>query len=79
MSVLRTFGPRSNRGPHLTLATGVLGCLQIATASSAGAVIPNPVNIITNPVGDLVGGAVGWGFDKVAEGIAGWVLGAVGF
>lgn len=37
--------------------------------------IPNPVTVVT----DLIGGAVGWAFDKVAEGIAKWVLGGVEF
>ncbi|HVT77857.1 MAG TPA: hypothetical protein VHD87_12565 [Acidimicrobiales bacterium] len=35
--------------------------------------------IITNPIGNMMGSAAGWAFDKVAEGIAKWVLAAVGF
>lgn len=52
--------------------------LDLAVAAPARADIPG-VGIITNTVGDLVGGAAGFAFDKVAEGIARWVLGAVGF
>ena len=55
------------------------GALQVASAAPAHADIPNPIGIVTGPVSDLLGGAAGWAFDKVAEGIANWVLGAVGF
>jgi hypothetical protein len=41
----------------------------------AGIDLPNPIDIVT----DVVAAPVGWAFDKVAEGIAKWVLGAVGF
>lgn len=37
--------------------------------------IPNPVGIVT----DLLGGAAGFAFDTITEGIAGWILGAVEF
>lgn len=37
--------------------------------------IPNPVGVVTG----LFSSAAGWAFDKVAEGIAKWVLGAVEF
>lgn len=37
--------------------------------------IPNPISIVS----DSLGSVGGWAFDKVAEGIAGWVLGAVEF
>jgi len=37
--------------------------------------IPNPINIVT----DAFGAVGGWAFDKVAEGIASWILGAVEF
>lgn len=74
----RTF--RSGRAlARFTLATGVAGALQVASAAPAHADIPNPIGIVTGPVSDLLGGAAGWAFDKVAEGIANWVLGAVGF
>jgi hypothetical protein len=53
--------------------------LQIAAAAPASADVPNPIGIVTGPVSDLLGGAAGWAFDKVAEGIANWVLGAVAF
>ncbi|MBI2169345.1 MAG: hypothetical protein HYU28_07585 [Actinobacteria bacterium] len=46
----------------------------LAASRPAGADIPG-AGIIT----DLIGGAAGWAFDKVAEGIAKWILGAVGF
>jgi hypothetical protein len=57
----------------------VVGALQVAGAAPARADIPNPIGIVTGPVTDLLGGAAGWAFDKVAEGIAKWVLGAVGY
>lgn len=37
--------------------------------------IPNPIGIVT----DAFGAVGGWAFDKVAEGIASWILGAVEF
>jgi hypothetical protein len=37
--------------------------------------IPNPVSVVT----DAIGGAAGWAFDKVAEGIAEWILSSVSF
>ena len=37
--------------------------------------IPNPISVITDGLGSIGG----WAFDKVAEGIANWVLGAVEF
>lgn len=37
--------------------------------------IPNPVDV----VGDLIGDTVGWAWEKVAEGIVKWVLGAVAY
>ena len=37
------------------------------------------VDDIIETATSVVGGAVGWGFDQVAEGIAKWVLGAVAF
>jgi hypothetical protein len=37
--------------------------------------IPNPVNVVT----DFISTPVGWAWDKVAEGIANWVLGAVAY
>lgn len=37
------------------------------------------VDDVIDTVTGVVGGAVGWGFDQIAEGIAKWVLDAVGF
>ena len=37
--------------------------------------IPNPIGVVT----DALGSVGGWAFDKVAKGIADWVLGAVEF
>ena len=37
--------------------------------------VPNPLGIITDPIGSLGG----WAFEKVADGIAKWVLDAVEF
>ena len=67
------------RGCRRVVAVTVVGVgLDVAAAGPARADIPG-VGIITNGIGDLVGGAAGFAFDKVAEGIARWVLGAVGF
>ena len=37
--------------------------------------IPNPVDVVTGAFSD----AAGWAWDKVAEGITNWILGAVGY
>lgn len=39
------------------------------------ATVPNPISIVT----DAIGGAAGWAFDKVADGIAEWILSSVSF
>jgi hypothetical protein len=57
----------------------MLFALQLASAARVAADVPNPVSVVTNPIGDLVGGAGGMAFDRVAEGIAQWVLEAVDF
>jgi hypothetical protein len=54
------------------------GVTQIASAAPARADVPG-AGIITNPIGSFMSGAAGWAFDKVAEGIAKWVLAAVSF
>jgi type IV secretion system protein TrbL len=59
------------------VGAGLVG-VQFAGARPAAADVPGS-GIITNPIGDFFGGAAGWAFDKVAEGIAKWVLAAVGF
>ncbi|MBA3653985.1 MAG: hypothetical protein H0W70_07295, partial [Actinobacteria bacterium] len=51
---------------------------QLVAATPARADVPGS-GIITNPIGSMMSGAAGWAFDKVAEGIAKWVLAAVGF
>ena len=71
-------GGRARRGRRAAAATTATVALQVAAAAPAGADIPG-VGIVTDAVGGLVGGAAGFAFDKVAEGIARWVLGAVGF
>jgi type IV secretion system protein TrbL len=48
--------------------------LVVAAASPASADVPG-----TGIVRDLLGGAAGWAFEEIAEGIAKWVLGAVAF
>jgi hypothetical protein len=37
------------------------------------ATVPNPITVVT----DAIGGAAGWAFDKVADGIAEWILSSV--
>lgn len=39
------------------------------------ATVPNPITVVT----DAIGGAAGWAFDKVADGIAEWILSSVSF
>ena len=41
------------------------------------AAVPGPVGWVVDRGADLVGGAVGWGFDKIITGLTGWVMGAV--
>lgn len=48
--------------------------LILLTAEPASADVPG-----TGIVRDVLGGAAGWAFDNVAEGIAKWILGAVAF
>jgi hypothetical protein len=60
-------------------AVGVLFALQLVAARPAAADIPNPISVVTDPLSNVLGGVGGWAFDKVAEGIAKWVLGAVEF
>lgn len=64
---------------RLGAAVMVVQALGVANAGPAAADIPNPVGIVTGPITDALGGIGGWAFDKVAEGISKWVLGAVEF
>ena len=58
-----------------TAAIGVvLALVGVVAAPPAYADVPGE-GIVT----DLLGGAVGWAFDEVADGITRWVLGAVAF
>ena len=41
------------------------------------AAVPGPVGWVIDQGADLVGGAAGWGFDKIVTGLTGWVMGAV--
>ncbi|MEY2472853.1 MAG: type secretion system protein TrbL [Actinomycetota bacterium] len=59
------------------VTSGLVGA-QLVAAAPARADVPGS-GIITNPIGSMMGSAAGWAFDKVAEGIAKWVLAAVGF
>jgi hypothetical protein len=47
---------------------------QVMVAAPAGASLPG-AGIVT----DAIGGASGWAFDKMASGVAGWVLGGVAY
>jgi hypothetical protein len=68
---------RSFRRRAAAAMTAVLAWHLVA-AAPARADVPG-VGVVTDAVGGLVGGAAGFAFDNVAEGIARWVLGAVGF
>lgn len=61
------------------LAAAVCVLAEVLFAGPASADVPNPVGIVVDGVGDLLGGVAGFAFDQVAEGIANWVLDAVGF
>lgn len=60
-------------------AAAVCVLAEVLFAGPASADVPNPVGIVVDGVGDLLGGAAGFAFDQIAEGIANWVLDAVGF
>lgn len=45
--------------------------------ASVLAAVPNPVGWVIDQGAEAIGGAVGWGFDKVVTGLTGWVMGAV--
>jgi hypothetical protein len=57
----------------------LLSAWELVVARPAAADVPNPVGIVVDSVGGLLGGAAGFAFDQIAEGITGWVLDAVGF
>lgn len=59
---------------RLGTVLGVVQLLALAGARPAAADIPG-----AGIVKDALGGVTGWAFDKVAEGISNWVLGAVEF
>lgn len=49
--------------------------MTVLNAVLADVNIPNPIDVVT----DIVSTPAGWAWDKVAEGIAKWVLGAVAY
>jgi len=57
----------------------LLSAWELVAARPASADVPNPVGIVVDSIGGLLGGAAGFAFDQIAEGITGWVLDAVGF
>ena len=59
---------------RLAVLGSAMALAGVVTAPPAYADVPGE-GIVT----DLLGGAVGWAFDEVAEGITKWVLGAVAF
>lgn len=73
MTTARTAG----RSTTVLLGMGVLLAADLVQPAPAAADIPG-AGIVTNAIGNVVGGAAGFAFDKVAEGITHWVLGAVG-
>ena len=77
MSARRSTARRLTR--RATAAVFVIGVCELVVAGPASADIPNPVGIVVDGVGGLLGGAAGFAFDQIAEGIAKWVLDAVGF
>ena len=64
------------RGAALIMLVFALG--EVVWPAPAGADIPG-IGIVTGPINSLLGAGAGWAFDKVAEGIAHWVLDAVAF
>ena len=63
---------------RFTATLGLLAAGEFLMPAPAGADIPG-VGVVTGPITSLVGGAAGWAFDQVADGIAHWVLGAVAY
>ena len=63
---------------RLAATLAVLAMSDLLLPVPAGADIPG-VGIMTGPITSLLGGAAGWAFDQVADGIAHWVLGAVAY
>jgi hypothetical protein len=52
-----------------------MGIVAVTTPSALALDIPNPIDIVTH----VVSAPAGWAWNKVAEGITSWVLGAVAF
>lgn len=71
--------PARRRLRPAVVAAAVCVLAEVLFAGPASADVPNPVGIVVDGVGDLLGGAAGFAFDQIAEGIANWVLDAVGF
>jgi hypothetical protein len=66
---------RSRIAGRSFLALGLVEGLTVAAAPGAHADVPGAAGIVQN----LVGEATGWAWDKVASGIAAWILGAVAY
>lgn len=64
----------ASTGRRFAAAAGGAAVVVAGTARPAAADVPG-----AGIVQDLLGGAAGWAFEEIAEGIAKWVLGAVAF
>src|SRR5437868_4326327 len=69
-------GPLSLRPVTVRLGLALAGTQLVTVAAARPAAADVPGAGIVN---DALGGISGWAFDKVAQGISTWVLGAVGF
>lgn len=69
-------GPQRFRSLRRRLGVAVVGCQMMAVVAARPASADLPGMGI---VKDAFGGVTGWAFEKVADGIARWVLGAVEF
>jgi type IV secretion system protein TrbL len=52
-----------------------MGAVAVMTLSALAIDIPNPIDVVTQ----VISAPAGWAWDKVAQGITSWVLGAVAF
>ena len=52
-----------------------MGGVEVMTLGALAVDIPNPIDVVTQ----IIGAPAGWAWDKVAQGITSWVLGAVAF
>lgn len=65
----------TRRSACRALVASLVPIVVVASSDAAGAQVLDPTSVVT----EAIGGGAGWAFDGIADGIAEWVLGAVGF